>query len=170
MAPLRDELEARLRPGGFSQLGFLGPGERFEEVVARDAARLAQLGVSYDDLAGRLEAVLERGEENRGRWVRAEGRLLVHVRVWKGFQLCPWSVDPQGGQCTADHGGVRFASLDWRIRKNLWGRAVGGPGLIVHLIRAHRFFEGIASPYRVDPEALCALFGLGGSFAGSGGK
>jgi hypothetical protein len=26
-----------------------------------------------------------------------------------------------------------------------------GPGLIIHLIREHGFFEGLNSPYRVDP-------------------
>jgi hypothetical protein len=32
-----DQLESRMRPGGFSQTGFLGPQERLEEVLASDA-------------------------------------------------------------------------------------------------------------------------------------
>jgi hypothetical protein len=32
-----------------------------------------------------------------------------------------------------------------------------GPTLITHLIREHGFFEGLESPYRVDPERLPRL-------------
>ncbi len=33
------------------------------------------------------------------------------------------------------------------------GKPLDGPGLIVHLIAEHGFFEGRESPYRVDPRA-----------------
>jgi hypothetical protein len=36
-----------------------------------------------------------------------------------------------------------------------------GPELITHLIRERGFFEGFASPYRVDPHALAKLLQLG---------
>jgi hypothetical protein len=158
------ELEARLRPGGFSQGGFLGPFERLKEVIARDAERLDQIGVDYDDVAARLEALIEQGERRRERWSKAGEGLSVRVVAWKGFQLCPWTVAPDRGQCTAGSG-VRFASLDWRIRRGRFGRELRGPGLIVHLIRDHHFFEGVDSPYRVDPEDLCGLLGLGRGLA-----
>jgi hypothetical protein len=157
-----EELEARLRPGGFSQQGFLGPRERLVDVVAQDGARLARRGVTYDEVASRLEGFIERGEQNRERWVRVEHDARVYVVVYKGYQLCPWSVEPDDGQCTAG-GRVRFASTDWRIRHERSGRELRGPGLLVHLIRSHHFFEGIESPYRVDPDALCELLGLGGA-------
>lgn len=35
------------------------------------------------------------------------------------------------------------------------------PGLIIHLIREHHFFEGFGSPYRVDPTELARLLELG---------
>jgi hypothetical protein len=31
---------------------------------------------------------------------------------------------------------------------------IRGPGLVVHLIRDHHFFEGLLSPSRVDPAQL----------------
>lgn len=34
------------------------------------------------------------------------------------------------------------------------GESFTAPALIVHLIRAHHFFEGVESPYRVDPEKV----------------
>jgi hypothetical protein len=159
-----EELDARLRTGGFSQRGFLGPGERLDDVIARDSARLVRLGVTHEDVADRLESVIAVGERQRERWVRAAADLRVHVIVYRGYQLCPWTTEPDDGQCTSG-GGVRFASIDWRIRHDRTGAELRGPGLIVHLIRAHHFFEGPASPYRVDPDALCALLGLGSGAA-----
>ena len=158
------ELENRLRPGGFSQQGFLGPSERLVDVIARDGAKLSQLAVTYEVLASCLEGLIVKGEQNRGRWIRAGPKVFIHVVVWKGFQICPWTVDPRQGQCT-EGGGVRFASIDWRIRNKRFGSEVRGPGLIVHLIRDHHFFEGLESPNRVDPEALCELLQLGGASA-----
>jgi hypothetical protein len=162
--PSLEELEARLRPGAFSRHGFLGPGERLLDVIARDRARLQQRGVTYDELADRLQSAIETGDRNRERWVSVAQHTRIYVVAYKGYQLCPWSVDPDEGQCTAA-GGVRFASLDWTIRDERTGRQLRGPGLIVHLIRGHHFFEGIESPYRVDPDALCDLLDLGGATA-----
>jgi hypothetical protein len=35
-----------------------------------------------------------------------------------------------------------------------------GSGLLVHLIRDHRFFEGEESPFRLDPERAAHVLGL----------
>lgn len=37
---------------------------------------------------------------------------------------------------------------------------ITGPGLIVHLIRAHQFFEGSESPYRVEPRKAIRVLAL----------
>jgi hypothetical protein len=56
---------------------------------------------------------------------------------------------------------VRHASVAWHVRNRHTSEELSGPGLIVHLIRAHRFFEGFESPHRVDPLALARVLGLG---------
>ena len=48
-----------------------------------------------------------------------------------------------------------------KIRNGDNGFKLAGPGLIVHLIGAHTFFEGFESPYRVEPRALAQLLQLG---------
>ena len=40
------------------------------------------------------------------------------------------------------------------------GESFTGPGLIVHLIREHHFFEGKESPYRVEPEKAVRVLEL----------
>jgi hypothetical protein len=154
-----DEIEARMRPGRLSRLGFLGPDERLTDVLASDEAIMRDLGLSYSQVAGVLADLLGRAEESPGRRVTVGQRFAVSITVFKGFQICPWAASPHRGQCDAA-GGPRFASLDWTIRNLRTGQQEQGPGLLEHLIGAHHFFEGEQSPYRVAPADLAALLEL----------
>ena len=156
--PDRAELEARMRPGALSQTGFLGPDESLEFVLARDTETMERLGVSFEELANRLEALLDKALRSPRHRARI-GPVQVKLEVYTGFQICPWAPDPDAGQCTAA-GPVSHASLDWTIRNTRTGQTLSGPGLITHLIRAHSFFEGLESPNRVDPEALVEVLEL----------
>src|SRR5690242_4224484 len=113
MSPPLAEVEARMRPGGFSQSGFLGEGERLEEVLAADAAVLARLGLDTAALVAPLDDLLASAEASRLRLAR-EGAVVLRIMVYRGFQLCPWTANPPN-QCTAGLG-VSHASLDWRAR------------------------------------------------------
>ncbi len=70
-----------------------------------------------------------------------------------GTQECPFSPPYPSWPCGAHN-------ARWRIRNRKTGQVMEGPGLIVHLIEAHGFFEGKESPYRVDPRALAELVEL----------
>lgn len=72
---------------------------------------------------------------------------------YPGYQECPWGC----GDCPG-------SDLDFRIENERAGEVVEGPGLIVHLIREHQFFEGLESPYRVHPVKLVKLLELGPEF------
>ena len=147
-----------MRPGGFSRFGFLGPGDRLAEVIANDLQALRDLNVSYGEIASALESLIEAAELSPSRQACA-GPFECHVKVHQGFQLCPWTPNPNRGQCRAG-GGVRHASVDWSISNTETRAQMTGPGLIVHLIRDHHFFEGPGSPNRVDPAQLARLLGL----------
>jgi hypothetical protein len=148
-----------MRPGAFSQRGFLGEHERLADVLEADAATLAELSLSGEDLAAPLDRLLDAAEAARGRPARVDDRFDVDIEVFTGFQICPWAPDPNRGQCPAG-GGVRHASVEWRLHNRETGDRLSGPGLIVHLIRAHGFFEGFESPGRVDPRLLAKLLEL----------
>jgi hypothetical protein len=154
--PDTKELESRMRPGKLSQGGFLGINEKLNVVLSRDKEIVSALGLTYQELADQLERLIQAGVAARGRPTRVEKRFEVQVTMYNGFQLCPWTSNLHGGQCTAG-GGVRYASLDWNIRNLKTQQQMRGPGMIVHLIRDHHFFEGPASPYRVDPRDLARL-------------
>ena len=57
--PSIPELESRMRPGAYSQGGFLGSTESLEVVIAQDDQALRTLGVSHEQIADVLEQVLQ---------------------------------------------------------------------------------------------------------------
>lgn len=147
-----------MRPGAFSRTGFLGPNERLGEVIAADAETLRTLNLSYAEIASKLDALISAAESSPAR--RASlGALECRVQVHQGFQMCPWAPDPHRAQCTAGLG-VRHGSVDWWVTNLKTGQEMKGPGLVVHLIRDHHFFEGSMSPNRVDPSQLARLLDL----------
>lgn len=157
--PSMDEVEARMRPGAFSQRGFLGPNERLRDVLQQDAETLAALGVRYEQIADGLQGLIERALASSARRVRVGSLFSVRVEQYKGFQMCPWASAPHQRQCSVGRG-VQFASLDWEISNHQRNLRVRGPGLIVHLIRDHHFFEGVKAPYRLEPSLLTRLLEL----------
>ncbi len=147
------ELEARMRPGASSLAGFLGPHESLVEVLKQDDAAVVSHGLTHNALASALETVLRRAvaaKDSSGRPLRhweVVGPVEVHTQNWLGNQNCPWP------ECFTPIG-IWGSSMDWVIRRQDGSGQIAGPGLIVHLIREHHFYEGHGSPYRVDPIVL----------------
>jgi hypothetical protein len=79
-----------------------------------------------------------------------DGEFQVFIQQYKGLQECPWG-------CEYD---LR-SSFEFVILNRQSGEYITAPGLIVHLIHAHQFFEGLESPYRVDPAKVVHVLGLG---------
>ena len=99
---------------------------------------------------GKIEPMSSRPETV----ARVGGRYEVRTLSCMGWQACPWSraeFDPSCGRST----------VQWWIRDTTRDLEMSGPGLIGHLITEHGFFEGVESPYRVDPRALAELLQLG---------
>jgi hypothetical protein len=182
------ELEERLRPGAYSQAGFLGPAESFEAVVTQDRQILEKLGISHEQVAAALESVLRLVENQREELLKGNpqeylkkgrdripdlyhpatlphfvvgnlppitsgylvgDRLQVFIVHYRGMQECPWGCKYQD-----------WSSLDFLILNRESGKYVTGPGLIVHLIREHSFFEGSETPFRVDPARVVEVLEL----------
>jgi hypothetical protein len=179
-----------VHPGAWSEEGFLDETESLNEVLARDERTLAELGVTCDELADDLSLLIEAAdlrylpfsehlppdwpglEENRerlrtvrakvearfgsiehagGAELRVGGRYEIKLTIYLGDQGCPWSGKISCG----------IASTDWWIRNTARDLELSGPTLITQLIKEHGFFEGLQSPYRVDPKRLARLLELG---------
>jgi hypothetical protein len=144
MAPLEiAELESRMRPGAFSRAGFLGPQENLLQVLEADRQQVARMGLTFEQLAEPLEALIAAGVSSPSRKANVGKVYRVEVEVLTGFQICPWAADPHHAQCTAGKG-VQNASVNWHhqpadragIARTWLGRApaagspfLPGPGL-----------------------------------------
>lgn len=166
-----------MRPGAYSEGGFLGQTELLETVIAKDVQTLRKLGVSRRQVADGLESVLQCAldqrrdllHSNASEYRQREGerripdlyhlqsvphfttdnlpstdvgylvgdKLQVFIQEYREIQDCPWGCDYES-----------WSSCDFLILNRKSGRYVTGPGLIVHLIRKHHFFEGLESPYK----------------------
>jgi hypothetical protein len=150
-----------MRPGIFSQSGFLGPEESLRAVLESDDAILDQLGLAAETLALRLNALLAAALAIH-RATTTVSPYTIRIQRYKGPQICPFAPEPHENPCPGPPpSDNRFASIDWNIHNTRNNTHLSGPGLIVHLIHAHHFFEGPQSPYRVDPRALAHLLELG---------
>jgi len=161
------ELEARMRPGAYSGLGFLGLDESLEEVVRRDDKTLRDAGITHEQIADAIWRLIDEPfhQPHNSRALHIpdlynpesiphfdldhlpgveEGYLVGHHHQIfgvhsKGIQECPWGCEKHGG------------SYDFLILNRMTGEYFTGPSMIVGLIRDHHFFEGTGTPYRVDP-------------------
>lgn len=182
-----NELENRMRPGAYSVEGFLGANESLEEILRQDELTLRNTGLTYESLAKEVEKVVGDAlkqkhqmlsgnlQELRERdntsipWHESstipifsienlpstkigflvDNKFQVFFIQWRGFQDCPWNCkQPEWG------------SFDFLLLNRQTGEYIIAPGLIVHLIREHHFFEGRESPYRVEPFNLAQVLGL----------
>jgi hypothetical protein len=83
------------------------------------------------------------------------GNLYTCIVAYMGFQECPWGCTPKDVKYFAQWGSFDFFIFTLRT-----GDFISGPGLVIHLIREHGFFEGPESPYRVDPVKTSRLLEL----------
>jgi hypothetical protein len=86
------ELERRMRRGAWSERGFLGRRERLDDVLARDRQTLLELGITPEELANKLESLIQATKVWRQPGpARVVPCYEVEVTTYFGFQECPWS-------------------------------------------------------------------------------
>jgi hypothetical protein len=149
------DLERGMRPGAWSQGGFLGLEDALEEVIVQDRETLASLAISHEQIASDLEEILLAGRDagaSLEQGVSFGPVLVLKLGGYLGFQGCPWGCDNVNMESGANR--------DFALLNRQTGERIELPGLIVHLIREHHFFEGFGSPYRVDAEKLVRILEL----------
>jgi hypothetical protein len=160
-------LEAQMRPGAASRAGFLGNSDRLIDVVTRDDETLRILGVTHEQIADRLESIVQqawREDELSKRFEElldaepsfssphnalVEGCFCLYVAAYFGHQNCP--------VCTMRFANTKkpivvhsYSSVDFTLTNRRRQSKIWFPGLIIHLVRDHHFFEG-DTRYRLDP-------------------
>ena len=90
--PLESDTRARMAPGALSRAGFLGDDARnISDIVAADAAALAALGVTTDQVADCLDAIHAEADRGLGApRVLADGKVTVRLLEVMGRIPCPF--------------------------------------------------------------------------------
>ena len=139
-------IEHRLQPGVLTLSGFLGTDSRgWQEIVASDEARLEELGITAEALAERMQYFTDQSWELYDQELELEGKFIVETEVVRGKLPCPFS-----------HAGIYRKAFTILTRKDT-GESLRWSSLNLHLIKEHHFFEGIGSPFRLDPVDLARI-------------
>ncbi|TVQ99982.1 MAG: hypothetical protein EA399_05885 [Desulfovibrionales bacterium] len=148
-SPLEAEMYDHLGPSRFSAQGFLGEDTRdFEEILADDAQALQRLGVSKDRLLQALRDVYDQALQAGGDPVEIGNGVIAECLECRGRVPSPFP-----GEGTFPKHQVRV----FREEGQQWFAITP---LALHLIDRHDFFQGIGSPFRIDPTQAAALLGM----------
>lgn len=144
--PGMERLEEILRSSRLVADGFMGEDPRIlEEILEDDASDVAGLGTSADELADRMKELTHLARQGLGTTVKLDNRLEGFVQETRGAMVCPW---PHSGSYSKNVTTVRRTDTDETIR---WS------DLSIHFIRAHGFFEGRGSHFRLEPKDLMRI-------------
>ncbi len=160
------KISQRMQPNGWSQVGFLAPGQDLVEICQKDAEILKARGITHAQIADRLEAVIMKANHlfrqlqdlKQGEIPQAiiEDKLCVPSYIsTMGHQECPFTQDPQKRSTICGKGSSMITIINQTSKKQIDNITE----LHAHLIRDHHFFEGKA-PYRLDPELAIEVLGL----------
>ncbi len=146
--PKEQAVLQNLEGGKLAKDGFLGDDPRpHQEIIRDDLAELEAGGITAKQLAKRMAELTEKGLEGLGAPITHDGYELV-VEEYMGRMACPF------------RDGRRAAKRSTTARKVQDGTQMVWTDMSVHLIDAHGFFQGIGSPYRLEPLKLARFLGL----------
>jgi hypothetical protein len=135
-------------PGKISKDGFLGTDRRhLHDIIRADQLSLSRLNVTNEQIADRLQYFIDKGKRAFETEIEL-GEFLVRVKWSRGMLPCPFG-EPE---------------LHYKIITTVYNislrEEIKYSQLSVHLIRAHGFFEGKGSAFRLEPEELIKVLNI----------
>lgn len=153
----------RMQPRGWSTVGFLESNQSLEEVVNQDEETIRESGVSYKQIADRLDSLFAKAqrlhykltfdEKCKGKEICIEGKYLVKITAYFGSQICPFNIKEEKDICGKGQG-----SADFIVTRLIDDESVTIPSLFPHLALLHHFFE--RGHYALPPIKAISFFGL----------
>ncbi|NLX82280.1 MAG: hypothetical protein GXZ04_00455 [Clostridiales bacterium] len=132
-----------LRAGILTRDGFMGEDTRpFTQIIMDDAALLASAGFTLQEITDKMAELTKAGLTATGAPVDYQG-FIITVEEYMGKLSCPFR----------DH---RAPKRNTEVI-NQHGQRMSWTDLSIHLIKAHGFFQGKGSPYRLEPDELAAF-------------
>jgi len=142
-SPTETKIRARMAPGVITLSGFLGTDTRtINEIISDDEMTLNALNISAEELAERMDYFQQKSFDSFEGSIRVDEVFEVETEVVRGYLPCPFM-----------HSGVYRKSFTV-VTNTISGKSVRYSALNIHLIKAHHFFEGRESHFRLEPALL----------------
>jgi hypothetical protein len=139
-SPELDGVEERMRPCANFHHAFLGTDSRkLIQILTEDQGTVNSLGLTHELIAARLRAITEVAQKSMGAPAIVDDRFEVRVDAARGQMPCPWG-----------HPGL-YNKTHVALKKIETGQVLAWSDLAIHLIEEHGFYQGLGSPYRLDP-------------------
>lgn len=163
------QIEELMRPGNkderSAKSGFLGREENLVELLVADNDLVHSHGLTHRDLAIPLLQLFGKARQNRiesppgtsryiSEFAHAGTNWSVSILVTNGFQYSPFN------------DGTR-ASADFVITNLDNGKSLRVAELVPIMIERYGFYEGHGTVYRVSPEKIIELLGIGNGGSGA---
>ncbi|MDD4016538.1 MAG: hypothetical protein PHV28_01220 [Kiritimatiellae bacterium] len=142
-------IQNNMQPGAITRDGMLGHDRRnLRDIIETDDAAVRRLGLTHISIAARMRELRDAGREGLGENVTVSGRFDVRVDSVRGKLPCPFR-----------HEGL-FDKEFVEILNRDTGARMTFSTLNIHMIEEHGFYEGLGSPFRLDPDLLASVLGL----------
>ena len=152
----KDELiYQQLNPSHSSGRGFLGNDAREpEDIIADDQRTLDHLGINRERLVQALRSTYQAALRAEGEFADIAPGVHAEFLACRGAIPCPF---PGEGM---------FPKHQVRVCREKDGRSFTITPLSIYLIEKHGFFQGVGSPFRIDPGTAAEMLGLGTEIKG----
>jgi rubredoxin len=143
LPPDMQKLEKMLRSSKLVAGGFLGNDTRpLPEIIETDMSVVSRSGYTLAEIGKRMNEITRQASGGQGMAVAIGDNLEAVVDDSRGRLVCPWP-----GEDT-------FLKRSTTVTRKDTGKQLRWSDLSIHLIQKHGFFQGIGSPYRLDPKEL----------------
>ncbi|MHC4479388.1 MAG: hypothetical protein ACYS8K_00795 [Planctomycetota bacterium] len=142
-------VQANMREGLIARDGFLGTDTRaLVEILDHDDNVVKSLGLTHWQIAQRMDHFTQEGRKGLGTTVEVDGNYEVRVQSVRGAIPCPWG-----------HKGL-YPKVNVWLKNLTTDDEMIWTALNSHLIQEHGFYQGIGSPFRIDPVEAKRALGL----------
>ncbi|HJO92568.1 MAG TPA: hypothetical protein QF753_04140 [Victivallales bacterium] len=145
-SPRMKAIQENMQPGVITINGFLGDDKRdLVQILDRDNSIVRELRLTHQMIADCMQEFRDKGEKGLGEFIKVDPYFDVQVISVRGGIRCPFE----------DRGLVQKDCITVKNLKT--EKEINYTDLSIHFIKAHGFYQGMGSLYRLDPEKLVEI-------------